>query len=426
MGASCAYQATNTGLGVKSPVGAAADKELSRLWSDFASFMGVNLGTGVDPPIAYRSYMPQLLQFFLTSVVLPSGTRVTDSLAYHLRSQWMHQAMSDPCLFHATLFSASASIDMLRNQPNSMPTLYHQTWVIRLVNERLAHRQPLLTYSTLGAVIPLLYYNMVALDRDSAITHQTGLLKMLLRTPKSFRTEIGPLIGIIKLAMLSFACIYDLPPAWDCLNSESLRPSTLLRNIVSQASLRTGTVVYETGIIESLLDVYEAISSVDHLVYSDHDMTTREVDRILTFSKTNHATIHYENDRHQEPAERINACCQLACQAFWKIVQHGHRFEQIQQRNGISEAQSLLKHIYQTEPLYWVQNAPEIYTWIVFTGAAASITEKDRVAFVSHAGTILTAIDAESLTLTRQGWSYFRLLRNLGGHGKPLSYLEGG
>jgi hypothetical protein len=40
---------------------------------------------------------------------------------------------------------------------------------------------------------------MVALDRDSAITHQTGLLKMLLRTPKSFRTEIGPLIGIIKL-----------------------------------------------------------------------------------------------------------------------------------------------------------------------------------------------------------------------------------
>jgi hypothetical protein len=72
----------------------------------------------------------------------------------------MHQAMSDPCLFHATLFSASASIDMLRNQPNSMPTLYHQTWVIRLVNERLAHRQPLLTYSTLGAVIPLLYYNV--------------------------------------------------------------------------------------------------------------------------------------------------------------------------------------------------------------------------------------------------------------------------
>lgn len=40
---------------------------------------------------------------------------------------------------------------------------------------------------------------MVALDRDSAVTHQRGLVKMLLRTPKSFRTEIGPLIGIVKL-----------------------------------------------------------------------------------------------------------------------------------------------------------------------------------------------------------------------------------
>ena len=216
--------------------------------------------------------------------------------------------------------------------------------------------------------------------------------------------------------MLSFACIFDLPPMWDCLNSESLRPSTLLRNIVSQALLRTGPVVYDEAIIESLLDVYEAISGLDHLVHSDHDTTTREVDRIFAFAKTNHASILIENHLHYEPAERIHACCQFACQAFWKILRHRHRFEQIQQRNEVSEAQFLLKHIYQIEPLYWVRNAPEIYTWIVFTGAAVSITEKDRVAFVSHAGTILTAIDAESLTLTMQGWRYFRLLRKLGGH----------
>lgn len=225
--------------------------------------------------------------------------------------------------------------------------------------------------------------------------------------------------------MLSFACIYDLPPMWDCLNSESIRPSTLLRNIVSEASLGAGAVVYDKGIIESLLDVYEVISGLDHLVYSDYDTTAREVDRVLAFAKTNSATILIENHVHHEPAERIYASCQLACQVFWKIVRHRHRFEQIQQRNGIFEVQLLLKHIYQTEPLYWIHNAPEIYTWIAFTGAAASITERDRVAFVSHAGTILTAIDAESLTLARQGWRYFRLLRNLSGHGKPESDLDG-
>jgi hypothetical protein len=72
----------------------------------------------------------------------------------------MQHAMSDPCLFHATLFSASASIDMLRGQQNSSRTLYHQTWAIRLINKQLAQTEPVLNYGTLGAVIPLLYYNV--------------------------------------------------------------------------------------------------------------------------------------------------------------------------------------------------------------------------------------------------------------------------
>lgn len=68
--------------------------------------------------------------------------------------------MSDPCLFHATLFGASASIDMLQGQQITTRTLYHQTWAIRLLNERLAQTEPVLNYGTLGAVIPLLYYNV--------------------------------------------------------------------------------------------------------------------------------------------------------------------------------------------------------------------------------------------------------------------------
>jgi hypothetical protein len=94
------------------------------------------------------------------SIALPSDTVVAYSLAHHLRSQWMQHAMSDPCLLHATLFSAPASIEMLQDQQNTAQTLYHQTWAIRLINERLAQKEPVLNYGTLGAVIPLLYYNV--------------------------------------------------------------------------------------------------------------------------------------------------------------------------------------------------------------------------------------------------------------------------
>jgi hypothetical protein len=40
---------------------------------------------------------------------------------------------------------------------------------------------------------------MLALDRDSAVAHQKGLVKMLLATPQSFRADIGPLIAIVKM-----------------------------------------------------------------------------------------------------------------------------------------------------------------------------------------------------------------------------------
>jgi hypothetical protein len=46
---------------------------------------------------------------------------------------------------------------MLLGRPNTTLTLYHQTWAIRLINERLAQAEPVLTYGTIGAVIPLLY-----------------------------------------------------------------------------------------------------------------------------------------------------------------------------------------------------------------------------------------------------------------------------
>jgi hypothetical protein len=224
--------------------------------------------------------------------------------------------------------------------------------------------------------------------------------------------------------MLSFACIYELYPKWDCLFSEAIRPNTLLRIIVSQASLGTGLVVYKKETIESLLDVYEAISGLDHLIHSDPDMITPEVDRILSFAKVNVTIDFIEDDLQHEPMERVNACCQLACQAFWKTVRSRRRYQQIQSSDEMPEVQMILKHILQLEPIYWIRNAPEIFTWITFTGAAASTTEKDRVAFVSHAGTILTAIDAESLTLARQGFRYFCLLRKLSGHDEPSSVLD--
>jgi hypothetical protein len=85
------------------------------------------------------------------------------------------------------------------------------------------------------------------------------------------------------------------------------------------------------------------------------------------------------------------------------------------------DVRQLLEHLSQIEPLYWIRNAPELFTWAAFTGAAASKHQDTCVTFISKAGTVLTAIENEDLTLIRQGWRYYRLLKRLGGDDNVLA-----
>jgi hypothetical protein len=58
------------------------------------------------------------------------------------------------------MFSASAAIDHLNNRGNNLITIYHQTCAIRLLNESLSQKTPVLNYGTLGSVIPLILCNV--------------------------------------------------------------------------------------------------------------------------------------------------------------------------------------------------------------------------------------------------------------------------
>jgi hypothetical protein len=282
---------------------------------------------------------------------------------------------------------------------------------------------------------------MVSLDRGSAAAHQKGLVKMLLAAPKNFRDDIGPLIAIIKMyviiikfradrfinhisrVMISFACIFDMLPIWDCLYSESIRPNTLIRNLVSRATLSNTESIFEKGSVDAILDVYEAISRLGHLIQVDHCSTAAEVERVLSNAPTSDSMGTAEYNHPLSTHQRLNICCQLCCQIFWKILRRQSHREEIQYTTLNHEVRQLLKHLAQIEPLYWIRKAPEVFTWAAFTGAAASDHHDECVAFISRAGMVLAAIDREELTLIRQGWRYFHLLKKFGGDDNALAVL---
>lgn len=215
--------------------------------------------------------------------------------------------------------------------------------------------------------------------------------------------------------MLSFACIYDVLPIWDCLFSESIRPNTILRNVVSRATFGNGKASFEKETTDAILDVYEAMSRLDHLVHADRYSISAEVGHVLSLAATRTWTDRAEYDDPLTIQESLNMCCQICCQLFWKMLRRQSHPQEALDTTGNHEVQQLLKHLSGIEPLYWIRNAPEVFTWAAFTGAAASEHQDTCVAFISKAGTILTAIDNEELTFIRQGWRFFRLLKRLSG-----------
>jgi hypothetical protein len=82
------------------------------------------------------------------------------SIKEHLRTQWIENAMRDPCLFHATMFSEAASLDILMGRQLSHIALYHQVSTIRLLGEQISLDPTRLDYGALGSVIPLIFYNV--------------------------------------------------------------------------------------------------------------------------------------------------------------------------------------------------------------------------------------------------------------------------
>lgn len=217
--------------------------------------------------------------------------------------------------------------------------------------------------------------------------------------------------------MLSFACIYDVLPSWDCLFSKSVRPNMLLRSVVSRLNLRSDHLYLEKKTKNAILDVYEAMSRLDHVVDDYRCSVSAEVEHVLRFSTTSTWTEESGNNSHLTPAESLNVCCQICCQLFWEMLRGQLNPRQAPHTTEDPKVEQLLEHLSQVEPLYWIRNAPEAFTWVAFTGAAVSKHQHARVACISKAGTTLTAIDDEKLTLMRQGWRYFRLLRRLAGDG---------
>lgn len=212
--------------------------------------------------------------------------------------------------------------------------------------------------------------------------------------------------------MLSYSCVFDTPPVWDCLHVESARSNSILRNLVSSSKFHIAGTLYEERTIELILDVYEVISRLDQISTSSDAMIATQLEQVL--ASTRIASISQLLETEERPIDtisRMNACCRLCCLIFWELLR---MCSQRTNRSVINEKVKLLLDLMtHIDYSFWIRKAPEAFTWTTFTGAAGCVDLNDRGTFIHRGSTILTAVDSENLTLMTQGWKYFGLLRKL-------------
>jgi hypothetical protein len=212
--------------------------------------------------------------------------------------------------------------------------------------------------------------------------------------------------------MLSLECVFDIPLAWGCLLSGTVPATSILCNLIASTNFSRSGSLFEAESVESILDVYKAMSHLDHVSQADAATVTVKMQNPSAL-RHNEFSIPTKNSKQPlDAARRLNVCCQLSCYLFWKKLR-AHLYQKVEMEN-VEEIKLLLEILTDVDPSFWISNAPEAFTWIIFTGAAASMNEKTREAFIHLGGTVITAIDSEDLLLGTQGWRYFRLLQNLG------------
>jgi hypothetical protein len=85
------------------------------------------------------------------------------TIAYQMQTIYVRESLSDPCMFHATMYAASAHLDAARNDRDNPITLYHQTETLHLVRKRIAQSQDGPDEGLDGAiagVIPLAFFTV--------------------------------------------------------------------------------------------------------------------------------------------------------------------------------------------------------------------------------------------------------------------------
>ncbi|KAL4861758.1 hypothetical protein BDV12DRAFT_59449 [Aspergillus spectabilis] len=357
-------------------------------------------------PVTARWYMPRLLKHFFEGLGVSRIPVDPDSTAHHIQTCWIQSALSDPCLFHATLYAGSSHFDLQRGQRPSSITLYHQSEAIRLLNERLSDPNSAADDRTIVAVTPLALFADLNCDQNAADIHRAGLSRLVEMRGGLDRLGFNGLArALIEMNTIIYSVAFDLEA--DITSSDRLGPPPveIEKRILFGPPRESAAVANLPLILNIFHDVYnfklewhaspegspasQEQSMYDHLQPYAGDMPAPGLD------------------------DPVFYCCHLAATIFRIIVDDQPRSAAFSPKVD-ALASELEASLALTETELWLRRIPAVFSWVCLTGAAASSVARSRIWFYFRQASAVRILNVRNEPpFLDELWAHFYWLRTV-------------
>ncbi|KAL4879984.1 hypothetical protein BJY04DRAFT_219786 [Aspergillus karnatakaensis] len=334
------------------------------------------IGRGYNYPVPQQKYYPSLL-FQRQSLFLAVADQYRDTFAFEIHNSWTQTVLSDPCLFHATMFATSSFGDLVRQTRNNPVTIRHKYETVRLLQKAILNRGEGGSFTNaLAATTYLLYFSKLAGDDREGDMHNAGIDSMLnFKGTKSLETDnyASYLVRIRNIWMSVLNRHDTLYPTPTCGPRPLMGHYTSLLAIAIQRQL------------ERAPHATLPFSVLEFLITFDAYLATPYGPPKLAFLSQS-ATSDPEsppNADHDDTQAALRSCHIAASIYFRAIVMRG-RWYHLTESQNVADTQSLKDALLQVDTMFWLKYSPEVLRWILMIGCIAAPRLADQAWFIAR------------------------------------------
>ncbi|KAL4962598.1 uncharacterized protein BDV14DRAFT_202597 [Aspergillus stella-maris] len=371
-----------------------------------------------DYPVKTQPYFQELIKFFQYYIALQYLEVGRDSVALNYQTSWLGFAASDPCLFHATLYLASAQLEWFRNSltpTGGSITIHHHMQAIQLLNPRIASGA-VPNDNTIAVVVLLALSWCYKRNEAAAEAHRKGLLRMVeIRGGLETLGFNGSLAQMIQMNIVLPATVFDrlevfsaLECRWDTRSPPFGLPRLALDRLRNRPGRRSSPVV-RSHLIGMLERVHELLLAVEGL----DDINTAPEHALRNLR-------HELDDRWTppivDPADitRSERAMLQACAGAVLILQYLLDTRVPFDEHELARLRRQLKaDMEQTGQPMWVRYTAEANLWVMNIGMAVSDAVDGRRSFLLDKQCTIMSIRATDTALHEKFWCCYRWFRGL-------------